>query len=351
MIAGRQPFTLATLAERPFSDSAWLFEIYVGVRVLALRRGDRVELYGRSGRNTTARANPEVVRALRGLPIDSFRDRRRDRGPRRRAGRPSFQRLQPRMASPIRARSSGRPPSAPNRVVSFDCLMLDNLICGSCPSWSARVTAAAGAALGAVRYGDHVAEAGEAFFELASEQRLEGIVAKKARSLYSGARTRDWIKIKCQRRQEFVIGGYTDPQGSRGHFGALHLGVYDGPADAPRLVYVSRQHRPHAQRRVRHPGQLPPSAPPPQDPAFDSVHELLPDRPRATLPNPAACRRSRFTDWTETEAPAPPFIGRERTGSLSVSAEEPTGRPPHPAPPQGVEGKRRISPPPGERSG
>jgi len=94
--------------------------------------------------------------------------------------------------------------------------------------------------LGPVRYGDHVAGEGVAFFEAASAQRLEGIVAKKARGTYPGGRTRDWIKIKCQKRQEFVIGGYTDPQGSRGHFGALHLGVYDGPADAPRLVYVSK---------------------------------------------------------------------------------------------------------------
>ena len=54
----------------------------------------------------------------------------------------------------------------------------------------------------------------------------------EARSVYAGGRTRDWIKIKCQKRQEFVIGGYTDPQGARGHFGALHLGLYDGPAEA-----------------------------------------------------------------------------------------------------------------------
>jgi bifunctional non-homologous end joining protein LigD len=72
--------------------------------------------------------------------------------------------------------------------------------------------------------------------EAAAEQRLEGIVAKKAASAYTGGRSRDWIKIKCQRRQEFVIGGHTDPQGSRGYFGALHIGLYDGA----RLVYVSK---------------------------------------------------------------------------------------------------------------
>ncbi|HEV8641400.1 MAG TPA: DNA ligase D, partial [Methylomirabilota bacterium] len=89
---------------------------------------------------------------------------------------------------------------------------------------------------GVIRYGDHVLEQGEPFFEAVCEQRLEGIVAKKIDSRYTGGRSQDWMKIKCQRRQEFVIGGYTDPQGSRGHFGALHLGLYEGD----RLVYVSK---------------------------------------------------------------------------------------------------------------
>src|SRR4030095_8563417 len=70
----------------------------------------------------------------------------------------------------------------------------------------------------------------------AAEARLEGIVAKRASSAYTGGRSPDWIKVKCQRRGEFVIGGYTDPQGARGYFGALHIGLYDGT----RLVYVSK---------------------------------------------------------------------------------------------------------------
>lgn len=70
--ARKQPFTLATLGERPFSDPAWLYEIkYDGVRVLASRDGDRVSLYGRSGQDTTSRY-PEVARALRALPIQRF---------------------------------------------------------------------------------------------------------------------------------------------------------------------------------------------------------------------------------------------------------------------------------------
>src|SRR5690606_1011883 len=60
--------------------------------------------------------------------------------------------------------------------------------------------------------------------------------AKRADSPYTGVRSRAWLKIKCHLRQEFVIGGYTDPQGTRPYFGALHLGLYE----AGRLVYVSK---------------------------------------------------------------------------------------------------------------
>ena len=91
-------------------------------------------------------------------------------------------------------------------------------------------------ARGVIRYGDHVAERGEAFYEAAAEQRLEGIVAKRAESRYTGGRTREWLKIKCHLRQELVIGGWTEPQGGRGWFGALHLGVYE----SDRLVYVGK---------------------------------------------------------------------------------------------------------------
>ena len=235
-----QPFTLATLAERPFSDPAWLYEIkYDGVRVLADRRGDRVTLYGRSGQDTTSRY-PEIVRALRALPVDRFvidgevvalDD----------AGRPSFQRLQPRMAltDPRDIELAAR--RQPAVGVFFDCLLLDDRDLRRRPLVERKeCLRLLVPPLGPVRYGDHVAEAGRAFFAAASAQRLEGIVAKKARSGYPGGRTRDWIKIKCQKRQEFVIGGYTDPRGARGHFGALHLGLYDGPAEARRLVYVSK---------------------------------------------------------------------------------------------------------------
>ena len=91
-------------------------------------------------------------------------------------------------------------------------------------------------ARGVIRAGEHVEGRGEAFYEAAAEQRLEGIIAKRGDSRYVGGRTREWLKIKCHLRQEFVIGGWTEPQGTRGWFGALHVGVYDGD----RLVYAGK---------------------------------------------------------------------------------------------------------------
>ena len=237
----KEPFMLATLAERPFSGKDWLFEIkYDGVRLLAARHGDQVDLYGRSGQRITGRY-PEVAGALRALPVESFLidgeiialdDE----------GRPSFQRLQPRMALTDPRDIERAAARIPTVGIFFDCLMLEGHDLRRLPLLERKDCLRMFLpALGPVRFSDHILAQGEAFFKAASEQRLEGIVAKKAKSLYTPGRSRDWIKIKCQRRQEFVIGGYTDPQGSRGYFGALHIGLYEGGLhDGPRLVYVSK---------------------------------------------------------------------------------------------------------------
>lgn len=79
-----------------------------------------------------------------------------------------------------------------------------------------------------VLYSKHVAGKGKALFEQAKHNQLEGIIGKKRASVYQERRTRDWVKIKAQLEQEFVIGGWTDPRGSRKGFGSLLLGAYEG---------------------------------------------------------------------------------------------------------------------------
>src|SRR6185295_9230635 len=78
-----------------------------------------------------------------------------------------------------------------------------------------------------LRYSEHVVGAGEEFFRQACRLKLEGIVSKKRDAPYNPGRMRTWLKVKCQQRQELVIGGFTDPEGQRSGLGALLLGVYD----------------------------------------------------------------------------------------------------------------------------
>ena len=80
---------------------------------------------------------------------------------------------------------------------------------------------------GLIRYSDHIPGRGEVVFAEACRRGMEGIISKRTDAAYLAGRNRNWIKVKCGRRQEFVIGGFTDPLGSRVAFGSLLLGVYD----------------------------------------------------------------------------------------------------------------------------
>ncbi len=88
-----------------------------------------------------------------------------------------------------------------------------------------------------LRYTEHRERDGERYFEQACRDRWEGLIAKRAAAPYRGRRTRDWLKFKCENAQEFVVGGYTDPQGSRQGFGALLLGYYDADGQ---LIYAGK---------------------------------------------------------------------------------------------------------------
>ena len=218
---------LATLAEQPFSRAGWVFEIkYDGVRVIAERRGDDVRMLGRSGEDITARY-PEIAEALRGLSVEQVvldgeivaYDE---------SGRPNFGRLQKRMHLSRPRDVAAAMTRVPVRAVFFDCLALEGHDLRKLGLLDRKeCLARALPPAGVVQAGDHIAELGEAFYEAANEMGLEGVIAKRADSLYTGKRSADWVKIKCQKRQEFVIGGYTDPKGGGRHFGALHVGVHE----------------------------------------------------------------------------------------------------------------------------
>ena len=90
---------------------------------------------------------------------------------------------------------------------------------------------------GLIRYNDHLSGAGDQIFTQACHNGLEGIVAKRIDSQYQERRSTDWVKVKCLKRQEFVVGGWTDPSGARDALGALLVGYYRGPSE---LVYCGR---------------------------------------------------------------------------------------------------------------
>src|SRR5262249_37605667 len=169
---------------------------------------------------------PEVIAGLAASPFDRFvldgelvaLDAR---------GRPSFQELQARMGLTRPADVQRAVATVPVDGVFFDCLALEGHDLRDLPlsdrkACLARVLPSRGP----VRAVDHVAEAGLAVYRAAEAAGLEGVVAKRAQSRYVGGRSREWIKVKCQKRQEFVIGGYTDPQGARGHLGAPDVGPH-----------------------------------------------------------------------------------------------------------------------------
>jgi bifunctional non-homologous end joining protein LigD len=78
-----------------------------------------------------------------------------------------------------------------------------------------------------IRYSDHIINGGESIFHHSCELALEGIISKKIDAPYETRRSKSWLKVKCMKRQEFVIGGYSNPQGGRSHFGSLYLGVFN----------------------------------------------------------------------------------------------------------------------------
>jgi len=223
---------LATLVDAPFDDPNWLFEFkWDGYRAIAVVAADgSVTLTSRNGNDLLGQF-PELAKlgaAFASLPIVvdgeiCILDER---------GRSSFQALQSRDK---RFAGDAKPSKTPVTFVAFDCLYADGRdIRGErLEERKARLEKLIVPAHG-VMYSKHVIGSGTQLYEFALREQLEGIVGKDRASPYRSVRSREWVKIKAKHRQEFVIGGWTEPRGSRTAFGALLLGVYAG-AD---LVYA-----------------------------------------------------------------------------------------------------------------
>ncbi|PHN27235.1 DNA ligase D [Pseudomonas sp. ICMP 460] len=219
---------LATLVDRA-PDGDWHYEIkFDGYRMLARIRDGEVRLFTRNGHDWTDRL-PRQVKALQALKLgDSWLDGEvvslND------DGLPDFQALQ-------NAFEVGR--SLDIVYYLFDAPFLEGQDQREAPVEARR--AALKSALSSSR--SKLLRFSEAFvanqrdiFESACDLALEGLIGKRLGSPYVSSRSTDWIKLKCRVRQEFVIVGYTRPQGSRSGFGALLLAVNDDTG----LVYAGR---------------------------------------------------------------------------------------------------------------
>jgi bifunctional non-homologous end joining protein LigD len=218
----------ATLTQERFSDPDWVFEPKLdGERCLAFVTGPKVRLLSRNQKEIAV-SYPEIADALPEQPFEraildgevvAFD-----------GDVPSFSRLQRRMHVSDRTRALAT--GVDVYLYIFDILYLDGYLVTSCSLRDRqRLLDGAIRQRGPIRSVSRTVGEGEAMYrEMCSKPGWEGVIAKRLDGPYVHGRARDWLKFKCSKEQEFVIGGATAPQGSRERFGALLVGYYEGDA-------------------------------------------------------------------------------------------------------------------------
>jgi bifunctional non-homologous end joining protein LigD len=219
----------AKLVEKPPATGDWIYELkFDGIRLIAIKVEKKVSLLSRN-ENDLSRRFPEIAEAVKSLParecvLDGEVVALDDKG------RSSFQLLQAR-------EMEGR--KSPIYLYAFDLLQLDGRSLVSLPLERRKqilenLCARAG---DSIRYSGPIGGDANELLKQVRRLGLEGIIGKQPASVYEpDRRSGAWIKLKCANEQEFVIGGYTPPQGARKHFGAILVGYYD----RNRLVFAGK---------------------------------------------------------------------------------------------------------------
>jgi bifunctional non-homologous end joining protein LigD len=228
---------LAESIDEPFDGPEWLFEIkWDGYRAIAFIEGGKVRLVSRNQNDLTPRYPelkdlPQFVRAKNAILDGEVVALDED-------GRASFSLMQQRTGFRAGGRRGAANADVPVLYYAFDLLYLDGEDWRRVPLEERKRKLAEVLIVGdSLRYSDHYEEQGKALFKIAQQKGLEGILAKRSSSFYEERRTREWLKIKIRHRVECVVGGYTEPEGSRAHFGSLVLGLYD---QQKRLIHVGQ---------------------------------------------------------------------------------------------------------------
>jgi bifunctional non-homologous end joining protein LigD len=278
---------LAVLAERPPQGEEWVHEIkFDGYRILAHVRDGKVRMMTRNGHDWTDKFKP-IATALEKLNIESaildgeivVLDAE---------GRSDFQALQAMLKDREKVELS---------YYVFDLPYCNGYDLTDTPLVERKAALEeilATSRLGPrINYSEHMTGDGSAVFNQACSMSLEGIISKLANGRYASRRDPSWLKSKCDQRQEFVIIGWSDPQGGRAGFGSLLLGYHD---DQKRLVYAGRVGTGFDDRMLRD--------------MHKQMQSLAIDKPPTDIDPPARERRQahwikpqlvgevRFTGWT-----------------------------------------------------
>ena len=219
----------AKLVEKPPVAGDWIYELkFDGIRLIGVKRDEKVSLLSRN-QNELSERFPEIVEAIKTLParecvIDGEVVALDEEG------RSSFQLLQAR-------EMEGR--KSPIYFYAFDVLQLDGKSLLSLPLETRKnvLEKLCTGAADPVRYSGAIGSDAERLLAEVKRRGLEGMIGKQPESVYEpGRRSGAWIKLKCVSEQEFVIGGYTPPQGAREYFGAILVGYYEGK----KLVFAGK---------------------------------------------------------------------------------------------------------------
>ncbi|HEY3974430.1 MAG TPA: non-homologous end-joining DNA ligase [Candidatus Sulfotelmatobacter sp.] len=300
---------LAESIGEPFDGPEWVFEIkWDGYRAIAFITDGKVRLVSRNQNDLTPRY-PELkdmahlVKAKTAIldgEVVALDEN----------GRASFSLIQQRTGFRPGGRRMGGNADVTVLYYAFDLLYLDGYDWRRVPLEKRKNKLESLLTTGdSVRYSDHHAQSGRALFKLAQHNGLEGIVAKKRECPYEERRSRDWLKIKIRHRIECVIGGYTEPEGSRAHFGSIVLGLYDKQG---RLIHVGQAGSGFNQKSLAEISAVLKKLETKKNPFFGEVEALR----KVFWVKPELVAEIEFAEWTEGTSAgsgpklrAPVFLG------------------------------------------
>lgn len=285
---------LATPVEKPFDDPEWLYEIkWDGYRAVSFIADGKVRLVSRNQNDLTAQYSelhdlPKLVKAETAILDGEIVALDEE-------GRSSFSLMQQRTGIRHGGRRTAARGDIQVRYYVFDLLYLDGYDLRRVALEQRKEALLHVVSPGdLLRYSEHFSH-GLALFEAAKQKGLEGILAKRRTSVYEERRSREWLKIKVTHTLDCVIGGYSDPEGSRQYFGSIVLGLYDKKG---RLIHVGQAGSGFDQKTLTGVWQQLEKLQTNRNPFYGSVDALR----RVHWLKPELVAEIKFSEWTHETA-------------------------------------------------